>query len=70
MKAPEVEERIETVLPGTSLLEVSRVGVAEEITDPDEIRAAKAMGLRPFAAGDRTHVVKIRPEFLSGRRIA
>ena len=49
---------------------VMAIGVAEQITDPEEIRAAEALGLRPFAAGDRTHFVKIRPEFLSGRRIA
>ncbi|HKY75419.1 MAG TPA: pyridoxamine 5'-phosphate oxidase family protein, partial [Acidimicrobiia bacterium] len=49
---------------------VMAVGLAEEITEPEEIRAAEAMGLRPFATGDRTHFVKIRPEFLSGRRTA
>jgi nitroimidazol reductase NimA-like FMN-containing flavoprotein (pyridoxamine 5'-phosphate oxidase superfamily) len=49
---------------------VMAVGVAEEITDPVELRAAEAMDLRPFATGDRAHFVKIRPEFLSGRRIA
>ena len=49
---------------------VMAIGVAEEIIDLEEIRAAEAMDLRPFASGDRTHFVKIRPEFLSGRRIA
>ena len=49
---------------------VMAIGVAEEITDAAEVRAAEAMGLRPFATGDRSHFVKIRPEFLSGRRIA
>lgn len=49
---------------------VMAVGVAEELTDSDEISAAQCLGLRPFAGGDRTHFVKIRPEFLSGRRIA
>jgi uncharacterized protein len=48
---------------------VMAVGIAEEITEPTEIKAAEAMDLRPFAAGDRTHFVKIAPEFLSGRRI-
>ena len=46
------------------------VGVAEEITDPGELRSAEALQLKPFAAGDRSHFVRIRPEFLSGRRIA
>jgi len=48
---------------------VLAVGIAEAITDPAELRAAEAMGLRPFAAGDRSHFVKICPEFLSGRRL-
>ena len=48
---------------------VLAVGVAEKITDPDERRCAEGLGLRPFAAGDRSHFVKIRPEFVSGRRI-
>ena len=49
---------------------VMAVGVAEEITDPAEIEAAQRLGLHPFAAGDRPHFVRIRPEFLSGRQIA
>ena len=48
---------------------VMAIGLAEEITDPEEIRAAEHLGLHPFAAGDRSHFVRIRPEFLSGRRI-
>lgn len=49
---------------------VMAVGVAEEITDPEDLRAAQQLGLRPLAGGDRSHFVQIRPEFLSGRRIA
>ena len=48
---------------------VMAVGLADEITDPEEIRAAEQLDLHPFAAGDRSHFVRIRPEFLSGRRI-
>jgi nitroimidazol reductase NimA-like FMN-containing flavoprotein (pyridoxamine 5'-phosphate oxidase superfamily) len=48
---------------------VMAVGLAEEITDPAEVAAAAELDLHPFAAGDRTRFVKIRPEFLSGRRI-
>ena len=49
---------------------VMAVGLAEEITEPDELARARQIGLRPFAGGDRSHFIKIRPEFLSGRRIA
>jgi nitroimidazol reductase NimA-like FMN-containing flavoprotein (pyridoxamine 5'-phosphate oxidase superfamily) len=30
---------------------------------------AEAVGLYPWAAGDRRHLVRIRPSFLSGRRV-
>src|SRR5688500_3080578 len=43
---------------------VMAIGVAEELTDPDEVRTAQQLGLRPFAAGDRSHFVRIRPEFV------
>ena len=46
------------------------VGVAEEITDAAAFAAASRLDLRPFAAGNRSHFVRIRPEFISGRRIA
>jgi len=49
---------------------VMAIGVAEEVTDPHAIGAAAGLALRPFAAGDRSHLVAIRPEFLSGRRVA
>jgi uncharacterized protein len=49
---------------------VMAVGLAEGITEPEELLAARRLGLRPLAAGDRSHFVGIRPEFLSGRRIA
>jgi uncharacterized protein len=48
---------------------VMAIGMAEEITDPAEIKTAEELSLHPFAAGDRSHYVRIRPEFLSGRRI-
>ena len=44
-------------------------GRAEEMSDPDEIVVAERLGLHPFAAGDRSRFVSIRPEFISGRRI-
>jgi nitroimidazol reductase NimA-like FMN-containing flavoprotein (pyridoxamine 5'-phosphate oxidase superfamily) len=49
---------------------VMAVGLAEEITDRAEVKAAERLGLRPLAAGERAHFVRIRPEFVSGRRIA
>ena len=48
---------------------VLAVGVACEITDEDELAQVRKLDLRPFAGGDRTHYVRIRPEFYSGRRI-
>jgi hypothetical protein len=48
---------------------VMAIGVAEEMTDPDEVVSTKQLVLHPVAAGDRRHFVKIRPEFISGRRI-
>ena len=48
---------------------VMAVGLAEEMTDLEEITKATSLGLHPFAAGDRSHFVKIRPEFVSGRRL-
>ena len=55
--------------PSASGWSVMAVGIAEEMTDPEEIKQASGLGLHPFAAGDRSHFVKIRPEFVSGRRI-
>lgn len=37
---------------------VMAVGLAEEITDPGELRAAQRLQLCPFAGGDRSHFVK------------
>jgi nitroimidazol reductase NimA-like FMN-containing flavoprotein (pyridoxamine 5'-phosphate oxidase superfamily) len=48
---------------------VLAVGIADEITDPAELAAAHHLGLRPLAQGDRSHYVRIRPEFVSGRRL-
>lgn len=45
------------------------VGVASEITDPEELAAVRMLPLRPIADGEQTHYVKIRPELVSGRRI-
>lgn len=46
------------------------VGLADEITDPDERRVALALPLEPWAEGERDHVVRVRAELVSGRRIS
>jgi uncharacterized protein len=48
---------------------VLAVGRAREVTDPDEVAAAEHVGLAPWANGNRHRWVKMRPEFISGRRI-
>jgi CBS domain-containing protein len=45
------------------------VGQARERTEPTVIVGAKRAGLRPWAAGDRFHLVAIAMDFVSGRRI-
>ncbi len=57
------DERDET---GWSVL---AVGVASEVTDPAVVEAARRRGIRPWAVGDRPHLVSLRTEFVSGRRI-
>ncbi|MGA2037498.1 MAG: pyridoxamine 5'-phosphate oxidase family protein [Acidimicrobiales bacterium] len=45
------------------------VGIADELRDPALVERAKRLPLAPWAEGPREHVVVIRPEFISGRRI-
>jgi CBS domain-containing protein len=45
------------------------VGQARERTEPTVIVGAKRAGLRPWAAGDRFHLVAIAMDFVSGRRL-
>ena len=45
------------------------VGVADELIDPALLGRAEALPLAPWAPGDRDHVVRLQPEFISGRRI-
>jgi hypothetical protein len=44
------------------------VGVAEEL-GADELAAIEPLPVRAWAHGTRSHVVRIRTEFVSGRRI-
>jgi nitroimidazol reductase NimA-like FMN-containing flavoprotein (pyridoxamine 5'-phosphate oxidase superfamily) len=46
------------------------IGVAEEVTNPSEIRRLDQLGLEVWAPGPRNHWVRIRARTLSGRRIA
>lgn len=45
------------------------VGTARERNEPAVIAGAERFGLRPWAKGDRFHLVGIALDFLSGRRI-
>jgi CBS domain-containing protein len=45
------------------------VGAARERNEPAVIAGAERFGLRPWAGGDRFHLVAIAIDFLSGRRI-
>ena len=49
---------------------VLAVGRAEEIEDVDEIAGLDGHAPHPAAEGDRTHYVRLRPELMTGRRIA
>ena len=44
-------------------------GVAEEVTNPSEIRHLDALGLEPWAPGRRRRWVRIRAYTVSGRRL-
>jgi nitroimidazol reductase NimA-like FMN-containing flavoprotein (pyridoxamine 5'-phosphate oxidase superfamily) len=45
------------------------LGVAEDVTSPAEVRRLEALGLEPWAGGDRPHWIRIRARTVSGRRI-
>lgn len=49
---------------------VLAVGRAEEIEDEAEIAGLNGRSPHPAAEGDRTHYVRLRPELMTGRRIA
>jgi hypothetical protein len=61
----EVDEIDVAARTGWSVL---AVGTAER-TDGSQRPRVEALGLYPWAAGDRHQLVRIRPAFLSGRRI-
>jgi CBS domain-containing protein len=45
------------------------VGLAREVTEPVVVAGARAAGLRPWAHGDRSHLVALTTEVVSGRRV-
>src|ERR1700736_6063678 len=45
------------------------VGLAREVTEPVVVAGARASGLRPWARGDRAHLVALTTELVSGRRV-
>jgi len=49
---------------------VLAVGRAEEIADASELEALHGGAPDPVVEGDRTHYVRLRPEMMTGRRIA
>jgi hypothetical protein len=44
-------------------------GVADPITDPGELEAARRLPLRPWAGGNPDNYVKIRSQLVTGRRV-
>lgn len=46
------------------------VGKASEVHDPHESARFADLGLAPWANGVRSHYVRLRPELVTGRRIA
>ena len=45
------------------------VGVADELRDAAELEESRELPLASWAPGERDHVVRLRPEVVSGRRI-
>ena len=45
------------------------LGTAAEITEPSELRHTTALPLRPWAAGQRSCWIRVRPVQITGRRV-
>jgi nitroimidazol reductase NimA-like FMN-containing flavoprotein (pyridoxamine 5'-phosphate oxidase superfamily) len=48
---------------------VLAVGHSSEVTDTERVTAARQAGLRPWAAGDRSRLISVTPEVITGRRL-
>ena len=62
----EVDHRDRATRTGWSVL---AVGVAEVVHDVPFLLKAASTGIDPYADGRRNHLVRIRPELLTGRRV-
>ena len=62
----EIDEIDSATRTGWSVLVV---GVAAEVHDPAVLARVATLGLLPWAPGGRSHVVRLRTELVSGRRI-
>jgi nitroimidazol reductase NimA-like FMN-containing flavoprotein (pyridoxamine 5'-phosphate oxidase superfamily) len=49
---------------------VLAIGRSETVSDPGEIDRLNGRAPSPWAGGERTHLVRLHPEMLTGRRIA
>ncbi len=45
-------------------------GVGREVVDATELARLRALELEPWSPGPKTHWIRIRPETVTGRRIA
>jgi nitroimidazol reductase NimA-like FMN-containing flavoprotein (pyridoxamine 5'-phosphate oxidase superfamily) len=60
---------VDRIDPGRSSgWSVMVVGVAREVTEAEHEELV-AMRISPWAAGERTHFIRVHPEMISGRRI-
>lgn len=48
---------------------VQAIGMAEEVHEPEASELLDALPVEPWAPGPHRHLVRIRPEFMSGRMI-
>lgn len=63
----EVDETDARFESGTSVIVH---GNLREITDPDERRRVDTLGVRPWASGERDHMLRVETVWVSGRRIS
>ena len=70
LRAKEAAFEIDGIEPGGRTgWSVVAIGVADEVTNPSEIRRLEQLGLEVWAPGPRSHWVRIRARTVSGRRI-